>query len=75
MAHSDKELELFNRFIGSRLADGTASSIDEAYSQWKEQADLLLSIQRSLEDVEAGRTKPWTDFVREFREKNDIQEG
>ena len=73
MAQSDKELELFHRFIGRQLTNGgTSISPDEALRAWKEQAESLLSIQRGLDDVAAGRTTPWEEFDREFRKKNKI---
>jgi len=48
-----------------------ADSYDE-YLREKDRIDMIASVNRGIEDMRAGRTKPAEQVFREFEEKHNI---
>jgi hypothetical protein len=74
------DLRAFKGFIEEKLSDGGADlTLDEALVHWEienqtdeEREDTLRAIGQGLSDVEAGRTRPFEEFDREFRSKHGL---
>ncbi|MDZ4687026.1 MAG: hypothetical protein SH850_18270 [Planctomycetaceae bacterium] len=64
-------LESFHQFVGQQLASATAEpmSPEQALALWRERQDSLVAIREGLADVEAGRTRPADEVIRELRAK------
>jgi len=62
-------LESFHQFVGQQLAATTAEpmSPEQALALWRERQESLAAIREGLADVEAGRTRPAEDVLRELR--------
>jgi len=59
----------FHEFIGQQLASGSAAQMSPelALALWRERQDSVVAIREGLADVEAGRTYPAEDVIRELR--------
>jgi hypothetical protein len=74
------DLRAFKGFIEEKLSNGVADlTLDEALVHWElenqtdeEREDTLRAICQGLSDVEAGRTRPFEEFDREFRAKHGL---
>jgi hypothetical protein len=74
------DLRAFKGFIEEKLSNGGADlTLDEALVHWEienqtdeEREDTLRAIGQGLSDVEAGRTRPFEEFDREFRSKHGL---
>jgi hypothetical protein len=74
------DLRAFRQFIDEQLTDGAAEmTLDEALDRWEyenspddEKAETLNAIRQGLVDVEAGRTRPFEEFDREFRLRHGL---
>ena len=80
MATTEQDIDRFARFAKERIASGRAKlSIDELFDQWRIQhppEEDTLAIQASLRDIERGETgRPFGEFAREFRKRNDIPDA
>ena len=72
------DLRAFKGFIEEKLSNGESDlTLDEALVHWhienqtdKERQATLRAIGDGLADVEAGRTRPFEEFDREFRSKH-----
>jgi hypothetical protein len=70
----------FRDFLDAQLAAGGASrSLDEILDLWHvenapeaEREETLRAIREGLDDMDAGRTRPFEEFDREFRERNGL---
>ena len=70
----------FHDFLGARLSNGgTDLTLEEALALWEyenspkeEREETIRAIQRGLDDMDAGRTRPFEEFDREFREKHGL---
>jgi predicted transcriptional regulator len=62
-------LESFHQFVGQQLASEIAEpmSPEQALALWRERQDALAAIREGLADVDAGRTRPVEEVMREFR--------
>jgi predicted transcriptional regulator len=62
------ELASFHDFVGEKLrAGGTPLSPEQVLAQWKERVETIASVERGLDDVEAGRTRPAQEVIDELR--------
>jgi predicted transcriptional regulator len=70
----DDRLADFHQFVGQQLANVTATpmSPEEALAVWRERQETLAAIREGLADVAAGRSRPFEDFDREFRERHGL---
>jgi hypothetical protein len=74
------DLRAFKRFIEEKLSNGGSDlTLDEALVHWdienqtdEERQATLRAIGDGLADVEAGRTRPFEEFDREFRSKHGL---
>jgi hypothetical protein len=74
------DLRAFKEFIDQQLANGGSDwTLDEALVYWEaenqsgqEREETLKAIQQGLADVDAGRTRPFEEFDREFRSKHGL---
>lgn len=59
----------FHQFVGQQLAseDAAQMSPELAVAIWREREETLAAIREGLADVEAGRTFPAEDVIRELR--------
>jgi len=62
-------LASFHQFVGQQLAseDTAQMSPELAVAIWREREETLAAIREGLADVEAGRTFPAEDVIRELR--------
>jgi hypothetical protein len=74
------DLRTFKGFIEEKLSNGGSDlTLDEALVHWdienqtdEERQATLRAIGDGLADVEAGRTRPFEEFDREFRSKHGL---
>jgi hypothetical protein len=74
------DLRAFLEFANAKLSNGGADlTLDETLSRWEyenetqaEQEETLQAIREGLDDMHAGRTRPFEDFDREFRERHRL---
>jgi hypothetical protein len=77
-----EELRSFHAFL-TRVLDGLAGqdppSPEDCVALWRlehqspeELADTLEAIREGLADMHAGRTRPFEDFDRDFRERHGL---
>ena len=74
------DLRAFRDFADSKLSNGGASlSLEDALDLWEcenapeeEREETLKAIRRGLDDMHAGRTRPFEEFDRDFRERHDL---
>jgi predicted transcriptional regulator len=61
-------LASFHQFIGQQLASENAAQMSPelAVAIWRERVETLTAIREGLADVEAGRTFPADDVIREL---------
>lgn len=70
----------FHDFLGAKLSNGGADlTLDDLLSLWtyensteEEKEESIRAIQRGLDDLHAGRTRPFEEFDREFRERHGL---
>ena len=62
-------LASFHQFIGQQLASESAAQMSPelALAMWRERQDAVAAIREGLADVDAGRTYPADDVIRELR--------
>ncbi len=62
-------LASFHEFVGQQLASEAAAQMSPelALALWREREETLAAIREGLADVEAGRTYPAEDVMREIR--------
>ncbi len=73
----------FRDFLTSRLSNGGgAFTLDEALGLWEyenqtdaERDDALQAIHRGFADVDAGRTRPAEDVIRDLFRKHKIADS
>lgn len=46
--------------------------VREALQQWLERRETVVALNEAREDMEAGRTRPWQEFVADFRARNGL---
>ena len=74
------DLQAFKGYIDEKLSNGGANlTLDEALSGWEienqtdaEREETVQAIRQGLSDVEAGRTRLFEAFDREFRENHGL---
>lgn len=69
------ELESFHHFLSGKLAEGTREmSPEEALALWRaaeEDGDeTVQAIRAGLEAIDAGKTKPLSEFVESFQSRH-----
>jgi hypothetical protein len=70
----------FHDFLGAKLSSGANGlTLEEYLDLWEyensseeEREETIRAIARGLDDMNAGRTKPFEDFDREFRERHGL---
>lgn len=74
MAVTQNDLTQFQEFASARVAKGDVESLESLFDQWllahpsDEQARAdLASIERGIQDADAGRTKPATEAFEAVR--------
>ena len=62
-------LASFHQFVGQQLASDAAAQMSPelVLALWREREETLAAIREGLADVEAGRTYPAADELRELR--------
>ena len=61
------ELQSFHEYVGAQLANGgTEITPEQALARWREHQATIASIQRGLDDVEAGRVKPAEEVLNKL---------
>jgi len=62
-------LASFHQFVGQQLASEAAANMSPelALALWRERENVLAAIREGLADVEAGRTYPAEDVIRDLR--------
>lgn len=76
------DLAAFRDFVDRQLANGGADlTPDECLDLWdienqsdREREETLAALRRGLEDVDAGRTRPAEDVLRDLCRKYDLPE-
>jgi putative addiction module CopG family antidote len=62
--------------IQRQLANGSYASPDEvvrvALAALRSRDEEILAIQEGIDDMEAGRVRPFREFDREFRQRNGL---
>ena len=73
-APDESMLASFHQFIGEQLHSDTGVSIspEQALALWRERQETIEAVREGLADVEAGRTKPFDQFCREFEQRHHI---
>jgi putative addiction module CopG family antidote len=75
MMSSDLSPDVWNE-IQRQLASGSYASPDEvmrvALSALRSRDEEVLAIQEAIDEMEAGRGRPFCEFDREFRERNGL---
>ena len=74
------DLRAFKGFIEEKLSNGGAElTLEQALVDWElenqtdeEREATVQAIRNGLADVEAGRTRPFAEFDREFRLKHGL---
>ena len=65
---TNSDLESFHLFIGEQLqAGGAPRSPEQILAQWRDRVETIASVQRGLDDVDAGRTRPAHEVLEELR--------
>ena len=74
MAVTQEELDSFNRFASEKLNNGGAESLLELIRAWNasQQAEDVASIQRGIDDADAGRMQSFEKVHKELRKKYDF---
>jgi hypothetical protein len=76
MPVTHEDVENFNRFLAEKLANGGADSMVELAAQWeasrREYAQTVAALGECIADMEAGRGRPFAEFVAEIRAKYNI---
>ena len=70
----------FRDFLDAKLSNGGAGlTLGECLDLWEyenqaesEREEVMEAIRRGLDDAAAGRTKPFDEFDREFRRRNNL---
>lgn len=63
---------LIDRELTSGRYATTGDVLREALQQWLERRDVTAAVGEALDDVAAGRVRPWDEFVSDFRARNHI---
>jgi hypothetical protein len=74
------DLPAFKEFVDGKLSNGGAHlTVDEVVALWEienhteeEREEPLEAMRRGLSDLEAGRTRPFEEFDREFRARRGL---
>ena len=74
------DLRAFHDFTAAKLSNGGAEmTLEDALALWEyenspeeEREETLRAIQQGLDDMHAGRTRPFEEFDREFRARHDL---
>jgi hypothetical protein len=74
------DLQAFREFLDARIANGSRhATLDEILELWEyenspqeEREETLKAIQRGLDDMHAGRTRPFEEFDTEFRRRHGL---
>jgi hypothetical protein len=67
------DLKQFYDFIGKQLNNGGDTlSPEQVLERWRERLQTIESVNRGLDDVAAGRTKPVAEFVEDFESRHAI---
>ena len=65
---TNNDRESFHLFIGEQLrVGGDPLSPEQVLAQWRERVETIASVQRGLDDVDAGRTRPANEVIEELR--------
>ena len=70
MAVTNEELESFHHFVSEQINNGGTDSLEECLQLWRnarEEAETIASVQRSLDDVDAGRYQTLEEVDSEIR--------
>jgi len=71
MSTTQEEIDRFHHFASEKLSNGRADlSMDELYRQWQteqEKSAAIASIERGLEDADAGRLRSLEDVDADVR--------
>jgi hypothetical protein len=70
----------FHDFLGTKLSSGSNGlTLEEYLDLWEyenspeeEREETIRAIQHGLEDMHAGRMRPFEEFDREFRERHGL---
>lgn len=64
-------LESFHRFVGEQLKSDnpTPMSPEQALALWREREETIAAIRDGLADIDAGRTRPADEVLRELRQE------
>ena len=81
-AISQEQLDSFHLFASNKLSNGGPElSLADLYNLWRierptpeEQEGIHAAIVEGLNDIQAGRTQPADEVLRELREKHNIPE-
>lgn len=69
------DLKSFHRFVGEQLTNGGARlTPEEVWNMWRERQDSIAAVREGIEAVDAGRTKPLEEFIKDFRARHAIPE-
>lgn len=67
-------LQQFYEFVGQTLKDGGENlSPEYVLALWRERLETIQAIQRGIDDVNAGRSRPFAEFAAEFERKRSVQ--
>ena len=80
MAMTQGQLDSFHQFATEKLGGGGSElSWPEVFHLWRienpsavEEAEIYAALDESLEDIEAGRTQPVDEAMRELRAKHNL---
>ena len=67
--------ERVNALLGTGLYASEEEVLRAAVAALERQSDDLVALQRGIDDLENGCSRPFADFDAEFRERNQIEKG
>ncbi|MFQ5730881.1 MAG: hypothetical protein ACE5KM_02885 [Planctomycetaceae bacterium] len=66
------ELQSFHSFVAEKLQNGGLElSPERALALWRERRETIASVERGLEDVDAGRVKPAREVLERLGQGDD----
>lgn len=63
------DLKAFYDFLGQKVQRKEKITPEQAIAEWLEHVSTVESIQRGIEDANAGRTRPASEVIQELRER------
>ena len=72
MSVTSADIQAFTDYAHARISNGGAESMAQLFRDWlarRDADDVHAAIREGLADIEAGRTRPVSEFMAEVRSK------